>query len=80
MKSVVISTRSATAHLQDPTGNHVTFLLDLILILTGEIHAAVHISVIEEYKDEFIDGCVAILRQVPLLQSDLIVFLYRCRF
>ena len=28
------------------------------------MHAAVHMSVMEEYKDEFVEGSVAILRQV----------------
>ena len=33
-------------------------------MLIGEMHATVHISVMEEYKDEFVEGSVAILRQV----------------
>ncbi|XP_019851238.1 PREDICTED: endochitinase A-like [Amphimedon queenslandica] len=51
VKSIVTSTKSATALLQDPS---------------GEMHAAVHILVMEEYKDEFVEGSVAILRQVSV--------------
>ena len=36
-----------------------------------------HGSVVQKYEDEFILGCIAVLRQFLLLHSDLIVFLYR---
>lgn len=45
--------------------------------MTGEIGAEVHSSVVQKYKDGFVLGCIAVLRQVLLLHSDLIVFLYR---
>lgn len=63
--------------IQPVVVNFITFLLDLSLIMTGEIRAEVHSSVVQKYKDEFVLGCIAVLRQVLLLHSDLIVFLYR---
>lgn len=64
VKTLIPSTRSATAVLMDPSGIVPPYTYMCIIVIIGDILATVHASVLEEYKTELVQGCAAILRQV----------------